>query len=121
MSNGSRTIFRAAHIVSLNLGWRYPLFLCGFGLRDESVNAQEQAAQARLRNLQVLKDVPPDQLIPATQFVSASLGVECEFCHVRDGSDKDDKHLPGHPEAPKSSSGALRATFPHCHQSTVEI
>ena len=65
------------------------LFLCGVGLRDKSVNAQDKAAQAK--NLQVLKDVPPDQLIPAMQFISASLGVECEFCHVRDAFDKDDK------------------------------
>jgi photosynthetic reaction center cytochrome c subunit len=42
-------------------------------------------------NLQVLKDVPPDQVIPAMQFISASLGVQCEFCHVRDAFDKDDK------------------------------
>jgi hypothetical protein len=69
----------------------YPLFLCRFGLRDTSVNAQEKAAQPRFKNLQVLKDVPPDQLIPAMQFMSASLGVECEFCHVRDAFEKDDK------------------------------
>jgi hypothetical protein len=68
-----------------------PFFLCGFGLRDTSVNAQEKAAQPRFKNLQVLKDVPPDQLIPAMQFITASLGVECEFCHVRDAFDKDDK------------------------------
>jgi hypothetical protein len=55
------------------------------------VNAQEKAAQPRFKNLQVLKDVPPGQLIPAMQFISASLGVECEFCHVRDAFDKDDK------------------------------
>jgi len=55
------------------------------------VNAQEKVAQPRFKNLQELKDVPPDQLIPAMQFISASLGVECEFCHVRDAFDKDDK------------------------------
>ena len=55
------------------------------------MNAQEKAAQPRFKNLQVLKDVPPGQLIPAMQFISASLGVECEFCHVRDAFDKDDK------------------------------
>jgi len=47
--------------------------------------------QPEFKNLQVLKDIPPDQLIPAMQFISASLGVECEFCHVRDAFDKDDK------------------------------
>ena len=91
MSNRSRSILRAARIVGLNLAWMYPLFLCGFGLRDTSVNAQEKAAQPRFKNLQVLKDVPPDQLLPAMQFITASLGVECEFCHVRDAFDKDDK------------------------------
>ena len=25
------------------------------------------------------------------QFIAASLGVECEFCHVQDAFDKDDK------------------------------
>jgi len=91
MSNRSRSILRTARIAGLNLVWICPLFLCGFGLRDTSVNAQEKAAQPKFKNLQVLKDVPPDQLIPAMQFISASLGVECEFCHVRDAFDKDDK------------------------------
>jgi len=91
MSNRSRNILRVARIVVLNVVWMFPLFLCGVGLRDSSVHGQEKAAQPRFRNLQVLKDVPPDQLIPAMQFISASLGVECEFCHVRDAFDKDDK------------------------------
>ena len=91
MRNRSRSILRAARFVGLNLAWMYPLFLCGFGLRDTSVNAQEKPLQPRFKNLQVLKDVPPDQVIPAMQFISASLGVECEFCHVRDAFDKDDK------------------------------
>jgi len=30
-----------------------------------------------------LKGIPADQLIPAMQFITASLGVECEFCHVK--------------------------------------
>ncbi len=91
MSNQSRRIIRAARVVGLTLAWILPLFLCGVGLRETSVNAQEKAAQPRFKNLQVLKDIPPDQLIPAMQFISASLGVECEFCHVHDGFDKDDK------------------------------
>ncbi len=39
----------------------------------------------------MLKDIPADQLIPAMQFITASLGVECEFCHVQDAFEKDDK------------------------------
>ena len=91
MSNWSRSILTVARAVALNLAWTFPLLLCGVGLPDTSVNAQEKAAQPRFKNLQVLKDVPPDQVLPAMQFISASLGVECEFCHVRDAFDKDDK------------------------------
>ena len=91
MNNRGRCILTVARVVVLNLAWMFLLFLCGVGLRDASMNAQEKAAQPRFKNLQVLKDVPPDHLIPAMQFISASLGVECEFCHVRDAFDKDDK------------------------------
>jgi photosynthetic reaction center cytochrome c subunit len=51
----------------------------------------EKTAEQQFKNIQVLKGVPADELIPTMQFISASLGVECEFCHVRDAFDKDDK------------------------------
>lgn len=39
----------------------------------------------------MLKDIPADQLIPSMQFITNSLGVECDFCHVEGAFDKDDK------------------------------
>lgn len=52
-------------------------------------------AEEQFKNLKILKGVPADQIIPAMQFMTASLGVECEYCHVRDGQkmdfEKDDK------------------------------
>jgi hypothetical protein len=39
----------------------------------------------------VLKGIPADQLIPAMQFIRASLGVQCGFCHVENHFDQDDK------------------------------
>ncbi|MGC1685164.1 MAG: c-type cytochrome, partial [Candidatus Acidiferrales bacterium] len=48
-------------------------------------------AEQVFKNIQVLKGVPADQVIPAMQFIVASLGVECEFCHVRNAFEKDDK------------------------------
>jgi photosynthetic reaction center cytochrome c subunit len=50
-----------------------------------------QLAEQRFKNIQILKGVPADQIIPSMQFISASLGVECEFCHVEHAFDKDDK------------------------------
>jgi photosynthetic reaction center cytochrome c subunit len=48
-------------------------------------------AEEQFKNIQVLKGIPADQLIPAMQFVTASLGVECQFCHVEGAFEKDDK------------------------------
>ena len=64
-----------------------------------SVPAAPQSASAtpagptaaeRFKNIQVLKDIPADSLIPSMNFISASLGVECAFCHVNP-FDKDEK------------------------------
>jgi len=43
------------------------------------------------KNIQVMKGVPSEQLIPAMRFITASLGVKCEYCHVEGHFDKDDK------------------------------
>ena len=48
-------------------------------------------AEEQFKNIQVLKGVPADQLVPSMQFISASLGVECEYCHVEHANEKDDK------------------------------
>jgi photosynthetic reaction center cytochrome c subunit len=51
----------------------------------------EKKAEEQFKNIQTLKGIPADQLIPTMQFISASLGVECEFCHVQGAFEKDDK------------------------------
>jgi photosynthetic reaction center cytochrome c subunit len=53
--------------------------------------ANDKKAEEQFKNIQVLKGVPADQIIPTMQFISASLGVECEFCHVQGAFEKDDK------------------------------
>ncbi|HET7873802.1 MAG TPA: c-type cytochrome, partial [Terriglobales bacterium] len=54
-----------------------------------------KTAEQQFKNIQFLKAVPADQLIPAMQYINAALGVECNFCHVgqpgRLEPDKDDK------------------------------
>jgi photosynthetic reaction center cytochrome c subunit len=54
-------------------------------------NASTKKAEEQFKNIQVLKGIPAEQLIPTMQFISASLGVECEFCHEPKALDKDDK------------------------------
>lgn len=50
-----------------------------------------RTAEAAYKNIQVLKGIPADQLIPSMQFMVSSLGVECSYCHVEGHFEKDDK------------------------------
>ena len=43
------------------------------------------------KNIQVLKDVPQEQLPLTMQYIAASLGVQCNYCHVQGQNDLDDK------------------------------
>jgi hypothetical protein len=61
-----------------------------FVAAQESKPAPKTAEQ-QFKNIQVLKDIPADQLIPTMQFIAGALGVDCEFCHVEHAMDKDDK------------------------------
>ena len=76
---------------------RMALFLIGAFLTNSlSTSSQEQPAPPKTaaqqyKNIQALKDIPADQIIPTMQFVGGALGVDCEFCHVEHAMDKDDK------------------------------
>src|SRR5947209_11662175 len=65
--------------------------------RDGSESAADARPSAAVpaeqfyKNIQILKGVPSDQLIPAMQFITAALGVECGFCHVENHFDQNDK------------------------------
>ena len=51
-----------------------------------------KTAEQVYKNIQQLKGTPADQLNAAMQFISVSLGVDCEACHVAGKFDADDKN-----------------------------
>jgi len=59
----------------------------------QTINSQNSTAPAEqtYKNIQVLKGFSSNQLLPAMQFITASLGVDCSFCHVENHLDQDDK------------------------------
>lgn len=80
--------------------WSSILLIAACGFAALRVKAQSgtastapapKKAEEAFKNIQVLKGIPAEQLFPTMQFISASLGVECEFCHVHDAFEKDDK------------------------------
>ncbi len=50
-----------------------------------------RAAEEVYANLEVLRGTPAEQLLPAMELISASLGVACEHCHVAGAFEADDK------------------------------
>jgi|HubBroStandDraft_6_1064221.scaffolds.fasta_scaffold81897_2 photosynthetic reaction center cytochrome c subunit len=68
--------------------------VCGLGLVAGVLLGQApepKPAEQVFKNIIQLKGTPADQLVPAMQFISASLGVECTFCHVEGKMELDDK------------------------------
>jgi len=61
------------------------------GTTNAASNDSQKKAEDAFKNIQVLKGVPADQLIPAMEFISSSLGEQCSFCHVEGHFEKDDK------------------------------
>ena len=57
-----------------------------FANADRLKNSEEQ-----FKNIRVFQGVPSDRLIPAMEFMAASLGVECSYCHTEGHFEKDDK------------------------------
>lgn len=52
---------------------------------------EKKPAEAVYKNIQVLKGEPASNWMIVMTFMAASLGVDCNHCHVQDQFDKDDK------------------------------
>jgi hypothetical protein len=75
----SLVAFSLAHIALAQTGSAKP------------ATSKPKLSEETFKNIQILKGTPAEQLIPAMQFISYSLGVQCSFCHVEGALEKDDK------------------------------
>jgi photosynthetic reaction center cytochrome c subunit len=66
-----------------------PIALAQHSLDGPVIDAK--TAEQVYKNIAELKGTPAEQLIPAMQVISSSLGVECSFCHVPGKPELDDK------------------------------
>jgi photosynthetic reaction center cytochrome c subunit len=88
---GKATFIRGLVVAACVLSASIVVLQAQSGPAPSATPAPVKTAEQQFKNIQVLKGVPADQVIPAMQFISASLGVECDFCHVDRAFDKDDK------------------------------
>src|SRR5271165_2782829 len=63
---------------------------------QQPVQLEGKTAEQAFKNIQVLKGIPADQVVPTMRFIRDSLGgVACGFCHLQDRSadDKPEKQM----------------------------
>ncbi len=64
-----------------------------------------KTAGEAFKNIEVLTDVPADQLIPSMRYITFALGVRCEYCHLEGHFDSDEK------PAKKRARGMMKMMF----------
>jgi hypothetical protein len=53
--------------------------------------SKEERTEHKYKNIQLLKGLPADRLMPIMFAFKSSLGVDCTYCHIKDQFEKDDK------------------------------
>jgi photosynthetic reaction center cytochrome c subunit len=64
-----------------------------------------KTAGEAFKSVEVLADVPADELIPSMRYITFALGVRCEYCHVEGHFDSDEK------PAKKRARGMMKMMF----------
>jgi photosynthetic reaction center cytochrome c subunit len=95
--------WKGAAVAAIGVLLGFLLVFCpGHGPRTMGQSAPQAMGQASqtpatktagevYKNIKVLKDIPANELMPTMQFISASLGVHCDHCHVEHHFDEDTK------------------------------
>ena len=91
MKEGSRRIYFARIAVAGALLIAIAAMRAQSGPPQSAAPSAAKKTEEAYKNIQVLKGSPADQLMPAMQFISASLGVQCDYCHEMGAFDRDDK------------------------------
>jgi photosynthetic reaction center cytochrome c subunit len=100
MRSDRSLLHRSAIFVGITLGFAallsYPVKLVAQASANpapaqQSAEAKPKTAGEAFKNIQVLKDIRQDELIPSMRYVAAALGVRCDFCHVPNHFESDDK------------------------------
>ena len=67
----------------------FALFACAFFVQKGSTQTNTETAGQKFKNIKVLNEMPADQLGRVMNMFAASLGVNCNFCHVASDTDFD--------------------------------
>ncbi len=90
MARRINTQFLRLVALGLMLGFVFAVLITRGTRADAPVEKgqQEKTVEQTHKNIQVLKGLPESQLYIVMNFMRASLGVSCAYCHVYQGGDK---------------------------------
>ena len=91
MKEGSRRMYFAGIAVAGAVLIAIAAMRAQSGPSQSAAPSAGKKTEEAYKNIQVLKGAPADQLMPAMQFISASLSVQCDYCHEMGAFDRDDK------------------------------
>ena len=65
-------------------------FVASFALWERAAVTQgpqagDKPVEQTRKNIQVLQGLPESQIFPLMNFIATSLGVKCDYCHIKDG------------------------------------
>lgn len=99
MSNTKNKIKIAVVISGIVIG------VLAFAQNRQSAQTQVVTAGQKFKNIKVLNEMPAEQMGKVMNLMSASLGVNCSFCHIGNDFEKDGK------EEKEAAREMLKMTF----------
>jgi Photosynthetic reaction centre cytochrome C subunit len=75
-------------VTALFLAVFWTLLVTNHKTGAQIAETKEKTVEQTHKNIQLLKGMPDSQLFAAMNFIRASLGVNCAYCHVYNGEDK---------------------------------
>ncbi len=84
MRNGIRLVRICCAVVGIAFGFSI------VAAAQQPAGPKVKTAKQQFKNIQVLKTLPANQLVPAMHLIEGDLGVTCGYCHVVDKWEKDD-------------------------------
>lgn len=111
-----------------DLIWGAAVLLCAAGSAGAQPAASGKTAGEAMKDVRVLKDVPVEEWTDTMRFMSNSLGVSCDHCHVGEAYEKEDRKAKQTARAmiqmtrelnAKTFGGRMVVTCYTCHQNSV--
>jgi hypothetical protein len=73
--------------VKILIIFTFVFFACAYPIIKSNTQTKTETAGEKFKNIKVLNDMPADQMGKVMNMMSASLGVNCAFCHASNDGD----------------------------------